>query len=375
MFCDFNALSHLGVQNLSPYVAGTSIDEVIERYGIRDVIKLASNENPYGCSEAVSKVLQNSNQEVISRYPSIQHHPLRNALASFYELNVDNIMLANGSDVFYMLLLMCFAVNNNKHMLTHDYAFLTYSIQAKALAVPIVQVPLQQNWQVDIEALIKSCNSNTAVLFLANPNNPTGAYLEIETIEYLLKHIPHSTLCVLDEAYHEFIEHKETDPSITLLKRYPNLVITRTFSKAYGLAGLRLGYALAHENILAVLQKAILPFTVSQLTLNAGLAALSDQDFVQHSVRANNQERPRIQQALEHLNFISLPAHANFITIDTGQDSLKLYHALLKKGVIVRPLHAYGLTNYLRISIGTPAENTRMLETMAECINLYNLES
>lgn len=370
MFCDFKQLAHKGIQTLSPYVPGTSINEVIKDYGITDIIKLASNENPYGCSSKVIDAIKASTQENIAHYPSTYHHPLKTALAAMHGLTADSVMLSNGSDLFYTLLIMSFAVNSTKHILTHDYAFLTYSIQAKALGVPIVQVPLKINWEIDVDALINASKPDTALLFLANPSNPTGGYLNMDAIEHLLKHIPPTCICVLDQAYHEFVSHLEADKCLSLLKRFPNLFITRTFSKAYGLAGLRLGYALAHPNLIAVLQKIILPFSVSQIAMTAGLAALSDTDFVKNCVNANTNERARVREALENLNLTCLPANANFITIDTQSNSLKLYEALLKQGVIVRPLHAYGLANYLRISIGTSAENTKMLKALKTCINL-----
>ena len=365
MTCDYKNLPHQGIQTLAPYIPGKSIEELARDKGLTDIIKLASNENPRGCSPRVQEALAALNNSQISTYPIPSTHPLLVKLAEKLAINVDMLCLGHGSDALFQLLIICFALHQNKHILTHDYAFQTYGILAKTFGVSLVSTPVLNDWQVDIDAMISAGNEKTALIFLANPNNPTGTFLHHTKIERLLNAIPESTILVLDEAYYEYLDPAENFDTISLLKKFPNLVITRTFSKGYGLAGLRLGYAIAHPDIRGLLQKVALPFTISQTALTAGLAALEDEPFVRQSAELNRQELSRVRYALEARDYYCLPSFANFITFDCKMDGGILYNALLNEGIIVRPLHPYGLTNYLRVTIGTPAQNTRFLDTLA----------
>lgn len=364
MDCDFHSLPHQGIQDLSPYVPGKSIEEVAQEYGISDIIKLGSNENALGCSQNVLDVCHNMKPELISRYPMSAHHPLRQDLSDFLNVPPNMITIANGSDSLFGLLLVCFALHQDKSMLTHDYAFSSYEIQAKMLGIPVVSAPTI-NWQVDIEALIAACTSKTALIFIANPNNPTGLKLDLPAIEHILKNIPETTLLVLDEAYYEFLPSGSM-PSLDLLKRHRNLVITRTFSKAYGLAGLRLGYAIADPQITAIIQKIHLPFTANIVAMSAANAALRDQDFVHKTQAHITKERQKMSQEFDAHRIRYLPSFANFITIDCGQDGGIIARKLQERGIIVRALHPYGMNNYLRVTIGTAAQNQRFLREYFE---------
>lgn len=364
MGCDFNSLPHQGIQDLSPYVPGKSIEEVANEYGIRDIIKLGSNENELGCSQNVIDVCHDMKPELISRYPMSAHHPLRQELSNFLGVTPNMLTIANGSDSLFGLLLICFALHQNKSMLTHDYAFSSYEIQANMLGIPVISTPTQ-NWQVDIEALIAACTPKTALIFIANPNNPTGLKLDIPAIEQILENIPEATLLVLDEAYYEFLPSGSM-PSLELLKRFRNLIITRTFSKAYGLAGLRLGYAIADPQITALIQKIHLPFTANIVAMSAASAALRDQDFVHRTQAHVTKERQQMSQDLDAHRIRYLPSFANFITIDCGQDGGIIARKLQERGIIVRPLHPYGMNNYLRVTIGTTAQNQRFLRDFFE---------
>ncbi len=368
MTFDFTKLSHAGIQSLAPYIPGKSIDEVAREQGLTDIIKLASNENPLGCSPHVLRALSELTSQQIALYPTSINHPLRKKLADKLSINSEMLTLSNGSDLLFCLLLTCFALHDNKHILTHDYAFISYSIQAKTLNIPVVSTPVHADWQVDIDAMIHACNEKTALIFLANPNNPTGVLIPATEIERLLENIPKNTLLVLDEAYHEYAESISKSNSLALLDKYPNLVITRTFSKAYALAGLRLGYAISHPQITSLLYRLQLPFAVNQAAMVAASAALDDHAFLEKSLDITARGLRQMEQGLATLKISSLPTAANFLMIDCKMDSEQLYQRLQQHGIIVRPLHPYGLNNYLRVTIGTEQQNNKFLEKFALCL-------
>ncbi len=280
MFCNYQQLPHPGIQSLKPYIQGKSIEELAREEGLTDIIKLASNENPLGCSPLVKEALEKVANQQLATYPSPNNHPLLAKLSQKLGVSEQMLTFGNGSDLLFFFLLTTFALHTGKHMLTHDYAFITFAIQAQTLGIPVVSVPLKANWQVDIDAMIAACNPQTALIFLANPNNPTGLLIKQENIKRLLNSIPPTTLVVLDEAYYEYAYPYGDKTSINLLSQHANLVITRTFSKAYGLAGLRLGYAIANPEISELLQRVQLPFVVNQTALEAANAALNDEDLL-----------------------------------------------------------------------------------------------
>lgn len=375
MPCDYDSLPHLGIQTLSPYVPGKSIEALAKEKNLTDIIKLASNENPLGCSPNVIKALQSISTTSIATYPTVLHHPLHQQLARWLNIDKSMLTLSNGSDALFSLILTCFALHCNKHVLIHDLAFIAFNIQSNTLGIPVIHTPLKPDWSVDLDALITQCNQKTAIIFIANPNNPTGSLLSYLEIQFLLDHIPESTILVLDEAYYEFQTEPEYRDSIPLLETYPNLVITRTFSKAYGLAGLRLGYAIANPAITSILHRAMLPFTVNIAALTGGLAALEDQNFVQNSIQVVEQGKKQLKQGLLQLQISHLPLHGNFITMHCGGDASALYQALQQYGIIVRPLHPYGLNQYLRVSIGTKQQNCRFLDALSLCIQNQTKDS
>lgn len=364
MSCDYNQLPHPGIQTLSPYVPGKSIEELAKEQGLTNIIKLASNENPRGCSPLVSKALAELRPQQIATYPIPSAHPLPESLTKKLGIELPMLTLGHGSDALFQLLIICFALHRDKHIITHDHAFQTYQILANIFGVPLISTPLKSDFNIDIDAMITACNEKTALIFIANPNNPTGTLITRHDLIRLLTHVSKTSIVVLDEAYYEYLNPEDNPNAIGMLGTYSNLVITRTFSKAHGLAGLRLGYAVAHPDISALLHKIVLPFTISQTALAGGLAALEDETFVKDSVALNQTERPILRNALINLGFDCLPSFANFVTFDCKQDGRIIYNALLKKGVIVRPLHAYALDQYLRVTIGTAEQNKRFVEAL-----------
>ncbi|VEG90629.1 histidinol-phosphate transaminase [Legionella spiritensis] len=365
MSCDYHLLPHPGIQSLHPYVPGKSIRELEKETGLTDIIKLASNENQLGCSPRVKETLAELTIHQIATYPSPAIHPLRGKLSAMLGIPESMLVFGNGSDSLFSFLLTLFAVNRNKHILTHDLAFISYVIQAQTLGIPSVQTPVNENYEADIDALITAANEQTALIFLSNPNNPTGILIPIKEIKRLLESIPESTIVVLDEAYYEFAYPHGDKTSLNLLADHPNLVITRTFSKIYGLAGLRIGYAMANPDIIELLLRVQLPFAVNQVALAAAYAALDDQDFVARTLTMNEKGMQQLQEGLDALQLSHIPSCCNFLTFDCGRDSLPIYQELLQNGIIVRPLKSYGLMNHLRVSIGTHQQNTRFLSALS----------
>lgn len=365
MPCNFSLLSHPGLQHLSPYVPGKSIEEVAKKQGIRDIIKLASNENALGCSPQVIAALNQLTPHLLSQYPVYAHHAFLQSLSDYLRLDSNMLTLANGSDALFAFLLIGFALGQDKHILTHQYAFSSYAIQAQTHGIPVVTTPMR-DWQVDIDAIITTCTKKTALIFLANPNNPTGGFISFHDIQRLLEHIPDTTILVLDEAYYDYLPPQSD--TIDLLKKYSNLVITRTFSKAYGLAGLRLGYAIANPQITSLLKKIHLPFAVNIAALIAAHAALKDQAFILNTRETigNNKEQLVQQLELHHISY--LPSVANFITINCQVDCQEVVQKLEKNGIIVRPLHPYSMPNYMRVTIGTLDQNQRFLKAFLSII-------
>jgi histidinol-phosphate aminotransferase len=364
MSVDFQQLPHKGIQSLIPYKPGKPIIEVVKEFGITDVIKLASNENPLGCSPQVLKSLQALPHTTVASYPSWQNHSLYHKLAKKLKLSPDALIISHGSDYLFLLLLMGFALHTNKHLLTHTYAFSTYQIQAQGLGIPVEYAGLKDDSAVNIDSLIKKCSHQTGLICLANPNNPTGMLIKHQEIKRLLENIPETTLLVLDEAYYEYAKDAYEGNSLAELQNHPNLVITRTFSKAYGLAGLRLGYAMAHPDVIAILNKLQLPFAVNQAALAAGEAALEDETFLKETLKTNKAGLKQMKIGLDKLSLPYFPSDANFLTVNFEQDTMPLFQKLLEKGIIVRPLHPYNLANYLRITIGTQDQNVRLLEAL-----------
>jgi histidinol-phosphate aminotransferase len=361
MSIDFQKVPHPGIRSLVPYKPGKSIEEVQKEKGLSDIIKLASNENPLGCSPLALLALRNIASSTVATYPSPINHPLMLKLANKLHISKEQLFLSNGSDYIFGLLAQCFALHLGKHMLTHDQAFSTYAIQAQGLQVPVHAVAVSDGWQVDVEELVNACTEHTALICIANPNNPTGLLLSQQKIKYLLEHIPQHTLLVLDEAYYEYAAHQLEQNSISWLAEHSNLVITRTFSKIYGMAGLRLGYAIAHPDIISILQRVQLPFAVNQAALNAAYAALDDKEFIKSSLLLNEVGMEQLKNGFNQLNINYIPSSGNFLTFDCQEDGMNLYNYLLDRGIIIRPLHPYNMPSFLRVTVGTKEQNMRFL--------------
>ncbi|MBA1148299.1 histidinol-phosphate transaminase [Ectothiorhodospiraceae bacterium WFHF3C12] len=365
-FCD---LAVPGVQGLQPYQPGKPIAELQREYGVTDVVKLASNENPLGISPLAGEAVKAALAEA-HRYPDGNGYYLKQALADHHGMEPGRITLGNGSNDILDLVARVFLGPGRKGVFS-QHAFAIYALATQTVGGEGVTVPAlpadhpEQPFGHDLEAMAAAVDGDTRVVFVANPNNPTGNWCDRASVEAFLERVPVDVAVVMDEAYIEYANMDGFPDTTAYLDAYPNLIVTRTFSKAYGLAGLRVGYALSTPAVADLLNRVRHPFNANSLAQSAATAALGDRSFIQRSVNLNEAERPRVAAALDDLGYRCLPSAGNFVCVDVG-DAAAVNEALLRRGVIVRPLGGYGLPQCLRISIGTAAENDRLLAALGE---------
>lgn len=357
---DFRSLANSGVRNLTPYQPGKPIEELERELGITASIKLASNENPLGPSP---KVVLAAQQALLKShiYPDGGCYELKQALAKFLSVLPEQITIGNGSENILELIVKAYLHQGDSAVIS-QYAFLTIPILIQSYGANIIAVPAN-DWQHNITGMINAINEKTRILFLVNPNNPTGTYTTETDFLKLMAAVPPHVIVVADEAYAEYIDAADYPDTLNYLSRYPNLIITRTFSKVYGLAALRLGYAISSPEIADILNRARLPFNVNTIAAKAACAALDDQEYVKKSVALNRSGMEQMKEELQKLQLPSIPSIGNFITIDVRQGE-HIYQQLLLEGVIVRPLKAYDMPHHIRVTIGTAAQNERFLSSI-----------
>jgi histidinol-phosphate aminotransferase len=368
MSCDFTRLATGHIANLQPYRPGKPIEEVEREYGVRNAAKLASNENPLGPSPKVIESVQEAVQgRYLAFYPDGGGYRLKQALAKHLGLGADCITLGNGSNDLLELIARTFAASNDAIMYA-QYAFLVYPLVTQTIGARAQEIPAQ-DWGHDLPAMAAAITPDTRVIFLANPNNPTGTCFGKNALENFLARVPEDVIVVLDEAYGEYIDTPDYPDSRAYLTDYPNLIITRTFSKAYGLAGLRVGYALSSPVVADLLNRIRQPFNVNSLGLLAAEIALADHTHLQQCVTLNRVGLDQLSAGFKALGLAYIPSPANFICVDTGRDGLQVYEQLLRQGVIVRPVNNYGMPTHLRVSVGTEAENARCLIALKQVLH------
>lgn len=352
------------IRNLTPYQPGKPIEEVERELGII-AIKLASNENPLGPSQSA---IQAAQQAMLKAhiYPDGGCYVLKQALAKFLNVQPTQLTIGNGSENILEIIVKAYLKQDSAAVIS-QYAFLTIPLLIKSYGADIISVPAQQ-FGHDIKKMIAAVNQKTKIIFIVNPNNPTGTYTNKSDLALLLESIPPHVLVVLDEAYHEYINQADYPDSLQLLKKYPNLIVSRTFSKAYGLAALRLGYAISSPEIADILNRARLPFNVNTIAACAALAALQDQDHIARSVAVNKAGMQQLEKGLKKLAMDYIPSLGNFITINVGQPAIDVYQKLLYQGVIVRPLGAYDMPNYIRVTVGMVEQNDKFLAALAQVL-------
>lgn len=354
------------VRTLAPYQTGKPIAEVAREYGFdpANIVKLASNENPLGMPDSAKKAIIDAIAE-ISRYPDANGFCLKQAISNKYNLPRDWITLGNGSNDILELAAHTF-VQPNQEVIYSQYSFLVYELISIGVGARAIKTPAQ-NYGHDLAAMAKAITADTKLIFIANPNNPTGTFLPGQELEQFLNKVPENAIVVLDEAYTEFLAPELRYDSISCVKKYPNLIVSRTFSKAYGLAGLRVGFAIAQPHVTDLLNRIRQPFNVNTLAQSAAVAALNDHVFLEKSASINRAGYQQLTQAFDEMGLTYVPSLGNFVMFKAGNQKdagERVNLALLKQGIIVRPVANYGLPEWLRVSIGLPAENATFLTVL-----------
>lgn len=353
------------IQSLVPYQPGRSADEIRREYGLSRVVKLASNENPYGPSplalERITAVLDD-----VHYYPD-GGLKLRNELAKRFRVAPENVVVGSGSEAIMSNIIRTFLCDDEE-VLTAQGTFIGFYVLARSRGVPLITVPLR-DYRFDLDAIAARITERTKIIYLANPNNPTGTIFTQVEFERFMTRVPTSTLVILDEAYFEYACDNPDYPD-SMHYRADNVITLRTFSKAYGLAGVRIGYGFAHEMLCDNVRKVKLPFEPSIVAEAAGLGALEDHDFLARTLETNRRGKEFLWNAFRDFGLKVIPTEANFylVIFETEAEALRLYMDLLRRGVIVRPLGAFGLPQCLRITIGTDDQNRILINALKEVL-------
>jgi len=350
------------IRDLAHYVPGKPIEEVQKELGLQEVVKLASNENLLGPSpRAVAAMKQAMNS--VHRYPDATGYRLRKRLAKRYQVRLMNVILGAGSEGIMSTILRTFLLPEDE-IITAAHSFIGFRVLATATGRKIHWVPMREH-RYDLVAMAEKINQNTKIIYIANPDNPMGTYITRPEFDQFYSHVPERVLIILDEAYFEFTSHLPDYPD-SMTYRYDNVITLRTFSKAYGLAGLRVGYGFAHDELIKNLIKVKVPFEPNYLAQVAAYAALEDHDFLQHTLELNEEGYQYLTAEMEQLRVNFIPSATNFITTiwDSEERAAQITRELLKAGIIVRHLKPFGWPNYIRVSIGLKSENHRFIEVL-----------
>ncbi len=364
----FSVSPRRALRDLFPYQPGKSIASVQRELGLKSVVKLASNENPLGPSPralAAYRKAERSN----ALYPEGSSPELRAALGRFHGVEPESVIVGNGSDEIIRLLCESF-LDVEDEVVVSQFSFIRFKQQASMRGARVIEVPMT-DWTHDLELMAKAASPRTKMIFIANPNNPTGTYNTREEFEGLLSAVPKTALIVLDEAYVQYAQALADYPKTLpgLVRAHPNLVVIRTFSKAYGLAGLRVGYGVADAELVGWLDRIRMPFNVNLPGQAACVEALKDAAFVRRGVALNGVQRARVAQAMSGLGFGIGESATNFLFARSPIPGRTLFKALLRQGVIIRPLDEYGLPGHVRVSIGTPAQNKILIKALGEVLS------
>lgn len=364
--CDLSTLAPDYVRAIAPYQGGKPISELAREMGLQEanIVKLASNENPLGISPKAESAIQAALLDV-ARYPDGNAFALRTVVASKFQLEPNQLVFGNGSNDILELAARAF-LNSSCEAIYAQHAFAVYPLVTQAVGAKGVEVPAK-NYAHDLPAMLAAITPKTRLIFIANPNNPTGTLIAKDALLAFLKQVPKQVLVLLDEAYDEYLPAAHKSAALSWLTAFDNLIISRTFSKAYGLAGLRIGFAACHPSVADMMNRVRQPFNVNSVAQAAAMASLADDDFVERSYALNQAGMRQITTGLEKLGLSYIPSYANFVSFVVN-DAAKVNLALLKNGVIVRPIANYGMPNYLRVSIGLFSENARFLTVLEQIL-------
>lgn len=359
------------LDKLQVYQSGKPIEEVAREKGLTKISKLASNENPLGPSPFAIREMTNALWDV-HRYPDMNATDLKNALCELYKLKKENIVLGNGSEGIMGYIARAF-IQADDEVLTSEKTFIGFHILATAAGAKVVTVPRTEDMRYDVKALAKAVNDNTKVLYIANPDNPTGTYITEQEFDYLMQYVPKHTIVILDEAYFEFAQATWDYPD-SMKYRYDNVITLRTFSKAYGISGIRVGYGFAHEEFISALHKVKLPFEPSLIAQKGAIGALTDYPHLERTIRNNTKRYYETLKFLDKKGFNPIQSVTNFICFKTGsvEASDYLFENLLNEGVIIRPLKANKMPEWVRISIGKKEEMIHFFEAMEKLLPEYD---
>ena len=356
------------VREISPYVPGRSIEEIKQKYNLSNVIKLASNENPLGMSPLVKQEIE-KNVPYCFRYPAAGNPELTNALAGHHQVSSWNIVISNGSDELIDLIMRVKGTPFYNNVVICDPSFSIYRMQAKINSLETRKVPLNQDFSFPFEGILQQIDEQTSLVFLTNPDNPSGHAVYKDTLMQFSQKLPEHCLLIVDEAYIDFAENQEDYTLLGNFSQTNNIAILRTFSKMFGLAGLRLGYGIVPDWLADYILRIKLPFSVNILAEQAGIASLEDRDFYQFTRDTVIQGKKYISQNLEQFNCDVYPSQANFILFQPPLSARKTFEDLLSRGVIIRPLDSYSMSEYLRVSIGNKQENKTFIQNIERVFN------
>jgi histidinol-phosphate aminotransferase len=357
-------LAPANVRGIAPYIPGKPIAETARELGLAeaDILKMASNENPLGPSPKALAAIRAALAE-LNYYPD--SYELKAKLASKLALPAESLVLGNGSNDVLELAARAFLTPADSAVYS-QHAFMVYPLVVQAIGATGIEVPAK-DYGTDLEALARAVRADTKIVFLANPNNPTGTFNAWEDVRRFVERMREGVLVVIDEAYGEYLPDELQSPAPRWLATHPNLVVSRTLSKAYGLAGLRIGFGFAHPHVAEMMNRVRQPFNVNHLAVVAAIAALDDAEFIAESRRVNAQGMQTLKRGFEKLGVESIPSFGNFITFRVG-DAQRVYESMLKEGVIVRPIAGYGMPEHLRVTVGLPAQNARFLEALGRAL-------
>jgi histidinol-phosphate aminotransferase len=352
------------IRRIHPYIPGKPVEEVERELGI-SAVKMASNENPLGPSPVALEAIRQHLAQT-HRYPIGDGFYLRRKLAERLGVSMDEIILGSGSTDIIELVARTFLTSADD-VITARQSFVMYTLAVQEMNSLMIYVPLKQD-TYDLEAILDSLTPRTKVIFLANPNNPTGTMVGAAQIDHFLERLPRHIIVVLDEAYYEYVQDSEYSHSLEHVRQKKHVIVLRTFSKIYGLAGLRMGYGIAHPDFITCLNKVRSPFNTTSIAQVAALAALDDEEHVQRSVESNKAGYAQLTRELDRLGIRFVPSVTNFVLVDIRQDCLEIYKRLLKHGVIVRPLKSNGFSSALRVTIGTQEENDKFISALEDAL-------
>lgn len=357
------------VNSLSPYIPGKPISEVQRELGIQNVIKLASNENPLGSSPLATEAVQNWAKNM-AIYPDGNNTELKKTLSEKLGVDPEQLLFGSGTDQILEIIAQTY-INPGDNSIMGYPSFPRYETVIKVMDGETIGLPLTKDYRIDLKGFLERINNRTKIIWLCNPNNPTGTIITKKEQREFLEKVPNDVLIVLDEAYYEYALGCDYPNSIKLLDEFDNLLILRTFSKAYGLAGLRIGYAISNKDVISCINRVRGPFNTNAAAQVAAIAALGDQNFIKNSIENNNEGKKYLYSAFADMGLEYIPTHANFLMVKTNIPSNKVFKSLLKKGVIIRTGDIFGMDDWIRVTIGSIKENKIFIKALKEVIACY----